>query len=311
MPPTLSRRNFMTATTAAATLALTSRPASAAEKKAAPRPVPLPKKHYKIIAFSKPFANYTPEQTADLVAEVGWDGIECPVRAKATHIDPEKVEEGLPPMVEALRRRGKEVTIVTTDITQLTPAGEKILRTMAKLGIKQYRLGFEKYPRHENPAKKVTEVGAALKDLAAFNRELGLQAGWQNHSGADYVGAPVWDLWTMMQNLDPRDMGVCFDIAHATIEGGLSWPIQTRLVQDRMVAVFCKDAYWEKGAKGWAPRWCEFGAGCVQPAFFDWLRTTDFSGPLSQHHEYKELGTGPVMVAHFKQDLAALRAMLA
>ena len=36
----------------------------------------------KIIGFSKPFQTDGPAETADIVAEVGWDGIECPVRPK-------------------------------------------------------------------------------------------------------------------------------------------------------------------------------------------------------------------------------------
>ncbi|MBI3880046.1 MAG: sugar phosphate isomerase/epimerase [Verrucomicrobia bacterium] len=312
----LTRRDFL-ATTAAtgAALALSSPLVSlGAEKKKSEKKTAAaapPKKNYKIIAFSKPFSDLSPEQTADLVADVGWDGIECPVRAKATHIEPEQVEEGLPKMVEALKKRGKEVVIVTSDITKLNPIGEKVLRTMAKLGIRKYRLGFEKYPKDVHPSKVVAEVGAALKDIAALNKELGLQAGWQNHSGSDYVGAPLWDLWTMMKDLDPKHMGVCYDIGHSTLEGGLSWPVQARLMQERFVAVFCKDFYWEKTDKGWAPRWCNFGAGSVHKEFFDWLRTTNFAGPLSQHHEYKELGKGPEMIANMKQDLAKLREWLA
>ena len=54
----------------------------------------------------KPDMNQTlgPEQTADTVAEIGWDGIECPVRAKG-QVLPERVEEDLPKFVEALRQR--------------------------------------------------------------------------------------------------------------------------------------------------------------------------------------------------------------
>src|SRR2546425_12784750 len=81
---------------------------------------------FKIISFSKPFAHLSFDETADLVAEVGWDGIECPVRSKAGQIAPEKVEEDLPKMVEALKKRGKEVTIVTTEITKIDPLAEKI-----------------------------------------------------------------------------------------------------------------------------------------------------------------------------------------
>ena len=66
-----------------------------------------PAPRWPIIGFSKPFQTLGPEQTADTVAEIGWDGIECPVRAKG-QVLPERVEEDLPKFVEALRQRGSE-----------------------------------------------------------------------------------------------------------------------------------------------------------------------------------------------------------
>ena len=66
----------------------------------------LPKSRFPIIGFTKPFANLNAEETADLVAEVGWDGIDCPVRSKAGQIAPERVEDELPKLVEALKKRG-------------------------------------------------------------------------------------------------------------------------------------------------------------------------------------------------------------
>ncbi|HEY6168689.1 MAG TPA: TIM barrel protein [Verrucomicrobiae bacterium] len=312
--PPLTRRDFLATASAAGSAFALGNPLptfGAEKKKAATASASAPKKNYKIIAFSKPFADLNFDQTADLVADIGWDGIECPVRAKATHIQPERVEEDLPKMVEALKKRGKEVAIVTSDITKLAPEAEKVLRTMAKLGIKKYRLGFEKYPKDEHPSKKVAEVGAALKDLAAFNKEHGLQGGWQNHSGIDYVGASLWDLWIMMKDLDPKNIGVCFDIGHATLEGGLSWPNQARLMEPFYVAVYFKDFYWEKTEKGWQPRWCNFGEGSVQKSFVTNLRKSAYNGPLSQHHEYKDLGEGAAKIANFRKDLATLREWLA
>ena len=299
----ITRRDFVTKTALASALTAIAPSLARAESSASPR--------FKIIAFSKPFAQLGPDETADLVADVGWDGIECPVRAKAGQIAPERVEEDLPKMVEALKKRGKEVTIVTTEITKLDPLAEKVLRTTAKLGIKKYRFGFVKYTADKPVPETVREVGAALKDLAAFNRELGLQGGWQNHSGADMVGAPLWDIWTMIKDLDPRDIGVCFDIGHATIEGGLSWPVQARLMEPFYAAVFLKDFRWEKTAKGWEPVWCNFGEGAVHQSFLTKLKASSYNGPLCQHHEYKTLGTGQEMIANFKKDLAKLREWLA
>lgn len=300
-PSRFSRRDFLqTGALAAAALGI---PAQAA-------PAAAPSK-YKIIGFSKPFAEMTPDQTADLVAEVGWDGIECPVRQKAGQIAPERVEEDLPKMVEALKKRGKEVTIVATEITRLDPLAEKILRTTAGLGIKKYRFGFAKYKKDKPIPETLGEVGAALKELAAFNGELGIQGGWQNHSGADYVGAPIWDIWSVIRDLPPAQIGMCFDIGHATLEGGLSWPIQARLMEPYFVAVFVKDFRWEKTDKGWQPRWCNVGDGAVKKSFFTDLKKSPFAGPICQHHEYAGLGTGAEMIANFKKDLAALRDWLA
>ena len=121
-PSRITRRDFV-AKAALATAFTAVAPGLARAESSAAR--------FKIIAFSKPFAQLGPDETADLVAEVGWDGIECPVRAKAGQIAPERVEEDLPKMVEALKKRGKEVTIVTTEISKIDPLAEKILRTSA------------------------------------------------------------------------------------------------------------------------------------------------------------------------------------
>jgi len=264
---------------------------------------------FKIIAFTKPFRTLNATQTADLVADVGWDGVELPVRAKDGQITPEKVEEVLPQFSEAFRARQREVSIITTDITSVTPTAEKVLRTASKLGIKRYRLGFYSYSKDKPIPDQLKEVGARLRELAALNKELGLQAGFQNHSGDSRVGAPIWDIWTMIKDLDPKAMGICFDIGHATIEGGLAWPTHFRLAAPHLTAVFVKDFYWKKNAKDWKMEWCPLGEGMVKRDFFNRLKATDYAGPICQHHEY-ELGTDAEMRAHFKKDLATLREWL-
>lgn len=267
-------------------------------------------KRWPIIGFSKPFQALSPEQTAETVTEIGWDGIECPVRAKG-QVLPERVGEDLPRLAEALRRHGKEITIITTDVKNVTqPLTENVLRTAAKLGIKRYRLSFWKYTKEQPIPAQLDEIRAELRDLAALNKELGLQAGFQNHSGADYVGAPIWDIWQLVRELDPKHMGACFDIGHATLEGGYSWPSTARLMEPHLTAVFVKDFVWKKGDKGWKAEWCPLGEGMVSKSFFAWLKKTSFQGPISQHHEYDH-GAGKPMIAKMQQDLRVLREWLA
>ena len=266
-----------------------------------------------IFGFSKPFAGYSPEDTADMVSEIGWDGIECPVRKHYTHIEPESVEEMLPKMAEALKKRDKHIAIVTTDITRVDPMAERILKTMASLGIKRYRFGFKHYPKDRSIEQTVKEFGAQLKDLSALNAELGLQGGYQNHSGSNYIGGPIWDLWLMMKDLDPATVGICWDIGQAMIEGGLSWPTQARLTRNMWVAVHVKDFVWKRSEKhGWKPVWCRLGEGRITEQFYENLKTTQYNGPISQHHEHLKAGMPHKdLVRELKMDFQALKTRLA
>ena len=67
----------------------------------------------------------------------------------------------------------------------------------------------------------------------------------------------------------------------------------------------------ENGPAKSADRAGPFGEGSVQRSFLMNLKTTKFAGPLSQHHEYKTLGTGAEMIANMRKDLAKLREWLA
>ena len=299
---TFTRREFLgrTAAVGAALAAANLLPAQGA----------VARKGFPIIAFSKPFQDLSFDDTADVVTEVGWDGIECPVRSKG-QIEPERAPDELPKLVEALKKRGKELTIITTGIHNVSePHTEKVLRTASKLGIKRYRLAFWKYAKDKPIPDQLREIQAELRDLAAMNKELGLQAGFQNHSGRDMVGAPVWDVYSIIKDLDPRLMGVCFDIGHATLEGGYSWPIEARLMEPYFTAVFVKDYLWQKTDKGWKAKWVMLGEGMVDKSFFKWLKTTSYQGPISQHHEYDH-GKGREMIAKMQKDLKVLKEWLA
>lgn len=261
------------------------------------------------LGFSKPFVHLSPEESADLVAEVGWDGIDCPVRARLTHVLPERIEDDLPRLVEAFKSRGKTIPVVTTDIVRLDARAEKVLRTLAKLDIRTYRFGFVRYNDRRPPEETLREFSASLRDLSALNRELGLRGGYQNHSGRDYLGATLWELWVAMKDLDPETVGLCFDIGQAMIEGGLSWPSQMRLLRDRWWALQIKDFVWENTApKGWDVRWCPLGEGRVTQAVLEQIGTRSFAGPVIQHHEHIGLRTPRAeLTAMLSREFSTLR----
>ena len=264
---------------------------------------------WEVITFTKPFQSTTFERTAEIVAEVGWRGIEVPLR-KGGQIEPERAEQELPRLVEVLKKRGLSVGLITTDIVSVdTPHTEKILRAAKALGITRYRLGFQRYDLDKPVQAQLDAIKPKMRELAALNREIGVRGGIQNHSGAGYVGCAVWDIRELVRELDPAALGICFDIGHATLEGGTSWPVEARLMEPWMVCVYVKDFAWERTPKGFESKWGPLGGGMVRREFFDWLRKSTYRGPISQHVEYLT-GDGPEQMAQMKRDWSVLKGWI-
>ncbi|MCE5250569.1 TIM barrel protein [bacterium] len=268
--------------------------------------------------FTKTFQslglNY--EETAEAAAEVGWDGIECPVRPEG-HVLPERVEDDLPRMVEALGKRKLELLIMATAIRnpdeQYT---ERILRTASKLGIRYYRCGWWQYRDDAAIQDQLAEIKPQLRDLAQLNKELGMCGLYQNHSGRNMVGAAVWDVYEIIRDLDPRYLASHFDIGHATVEGGLSWRTQYRLIQSHIGAVIVKDFTWEcTPGKGGTVDWCLLGKGMVSAEFFTMLKKSGYQAPITQHFEYPIPGDSKAEqlknhIRDLKEDNRVLRALM-
>jgi sugar phosphate isomerase/epimerase len=270
------------------------------------------KSTWKVGGFTKVLQELNYEKTAAAAVELGWDGIELPLRAKG-HVLPEKVDEDLPKMVEALKAKGLEVLVAATDIKGVDePNTEKVLRALSKAGIRLYRHGGFKYKEGVPLGQQIKEFRAKLKDLTALSKEIGVTGLYQNHSGNGYVGASVWDIYAMIEDLDPRHFGVHFDIGHATVEAGLSWPTSFSLVKDRVAAVIVKDFYWKHTpGEGGQTVWGPLGQGTVHPKFFKMLKASGFTGPITMQFEYFEKGDGlDAKMKALKADNAKLREWL-
>ena len=262
---------------------------------------------YRICAFEKFLQDLSYDQLADTIAELGFVGIEATVR-NGGHVLPERVEEDLPRMVEALKKRGLEVTTMASDVlTPDQPLTQKVLRTAVGLGVKSYRMGFYKYDLKRPILPQIEEIRPGLNELAALNRELGISALYQNHSDAKYVGATIWDLYLLLKDVSTSDISSAFDIRHATIEAGLSWPVLYDVIKPHIGALYVKDFEW----KGKKARHVPLGTGRVDPKFFDIVKKDNFSGPISLHVEYLKEGTTQDNIDALRRDLKVLQGWLA
>jgi hypothetical protein len=110
-------------------------------------------------------------------------------------------------------------------------------------------MGWLKYDRKETMAENLDQHKSTFEKLEKLNREFGVSGNYQNHSGG-VVGAPVWDLHHLLKVLDPEFFGVQYDIRHATVEGGFSWPLGMKLLASWIQTVDIKDFIWFKNEEG-------------------------------------------------------------
>lgn len=297
----LSRRTFLKQSLAATAALATSHAPLFSE------PISADTRRFTYCGFEKPLQFLSFDDVAAVMADAGYNGIEAAVRDKG-HVLPERVEEDLPKMHEALKKRGLEITILTSSIDSIkSPHAEKVLRTAAKLGIKRYRMLWYRYDLRRPIQEQLNELRPKIAELVALNRELGLTALYQNHSGADMVGAPLWDIYGLIKDFNPQQIALAYDIRHATVEGGLSWPIQFNLVKSHIGAVCIKDFVWENRKVKNVP----LGEGVVDRKFFALLKETTFTGPVSVHVEYLERSRDQKQIGEaFRKDLVTTKEWL-
>jgi sugar phosphate isomerase/epimerase len=302
---THDRRRFLTAVSSSLAAAAVSRPIiGRAEDKA-------PVTANKVCVFTKPFNSLSFDELAERMSELGVDGIEAPIRAGG-HVEPEQVEDQLPALHEALKKRGLEITLMASDVNDPNdPLTRRLLRTAATLGIERYRMKYFKYDLKKSVTEQIQSWRPQLRDLAALNHEFGIQGLYQNHAGTTYFGAAIWDLRMGLDGISPDDIGVAYDIRHATVEGGTSWPATFNMIRPHVETVYVKDFAWGDEAQ---PINVPLGEGRVAPSFFEMLKASGYSGPISLHEEYldhRDPELVPKHLAAIKQDLAKLRQWLA
>ncbi|MFK7766695.1 MAG: sugar phosphate isomerase/epimerase family protein [Mariniblastus sp.] len=266
-------------------------------------------KGHQICVFTKPFNSLSFDELADRIAELGFNGIEAPIRPKG-HIEPADVEEELPKLVEALKKRGLEITVLTSNIASAEdPLDRSVLAIAASLGIKRYRMQYLKYDLSRPVVDQIKEWKPQLRELAELNKELGIKAIYQNHASNKNLGATIWDLREVLEGISPEHIAVAYDIRHAIVEGGMSWPISFNMIRPHIDTVYVKDFIWKGPKVVNVP----LGEGLVSQRFFKLLKASKFAGPISLHEEYLDHKRAELVPDHLvamKKDLATLKNMI-
>lgn len=283
------RRTFLETTGVAALGALAAaRPTTVAGAIPAAVPAAAPRCCF----FSKHLPDLGWADLAAATVDMGFDGIDLTVRPKG-HVLPERVAEDLPRAVDAARAKGTTVAMITTEVTSASqPTAAAICAAASAAGIGLIKAGYWRYALIDVRAEAAA-MGRDLAGLAALASRHRVTIGVHNHQGN--LGSALWDIAPHLDPLDPQAIGYYFDPRHAVMEGGgIGWKAATLLAATRLKMIAVKDAFWEKGPRGWAARNCPMGEGMVDWSWFATAITrSGFAGPISVHLEYPIDGTTP------------------
>ena len=242
---------------------------------------------------------YTPEQTAEVVDEIGLD-LELTLR-KEGHISPERAPDELPAMVAALAKRNRRISYLAMDTVRPDePYWQNALRVAKQLGINRYRHRGFRYDLTKSRKAQIPAFTSMAREFAAANKEIGVQAVYQTHAGAEMAGSAAWDLDLILADIDPKDFGVAIDTQHIMVEQGLSWSNAIDVLAPRTVALCVKSFRWEMDPKlhAYRPLQVPLGQGYVKKDFVQQVIAAH-GGPLPiiihiEHFKNAEGNLAPV-----------------
>ena len=263
-----------------------------------------------VIVFTKPWQHLGLGELADLVSDLGFAGIELPVR-EGYQVEPDRIGELLGKAVEAFEDRGLMIFSVAGDVDRATAlacarAGIPVLRTMLKLDSeKSYRENVDAF------RNRCREIGEVLKDSPTT-------IGLQNH--CDEFVSSAMGLIHAIDPLPADRVSAVLDLGHTGLDGeaediaiDIAWPRLSLVnLKNALRRVGGRD---ERGAAIWNRFWVPGKKG-----YTNWekaigeLSRRNYRGPICLTAEYQDASrrsvTGENIIPYLKEDLDYLQLLI-
>jgi sugar phosphate isomerase/epimerase len=253
--------------------------------------------------FTKPWKTEPLTCLAEFVSELGFDGIELPVRP-GFQVAPENVRRDLPIAAKKLAEFGLKIYSVAGPTDEATiiacaEAGVPVIRTMARIGDEGYL---------EAEARLQRDYDALVPLLEKY----GVTIGVQNHCNrfvANAVG-----LLRLIGKYDPKHIAAVWDPAHEALNGGL-FDLALDAIWSHLCMVNLKNGLWKRtnGPEAeyaeWDTYWTSGRQGLASWRFaVGELRLRGYEGVVCLTAEYSDEEAVERLIA---EDLATAKALFA
>jgi sugar phosphate isomerase/epimerase len=254
--------------------------------------------------FTKPWRTLVVPELAALVRQLGFDGVELPVRP-GYQVTPERVGEGLP--AAALQFAAEGVAIYSI----AGPADEMTVAACAEAGVSTIRV-MAQVREGERYLQAETRLQREFDALMPLLERYGVALGVQNH--CDRFVANALGLMRLIGRYDPSHVYAVWDAAHEALNGGLP-EYALDVVWSHLGMVNLKNAFWQRtnGPEAecaqWRHYWTNGRHGLASwPKVIAELRRRSYEGVVCLTAEYSDESLVESLIS---QDIAYARALFA
>ena len=224
-----------------------------------------------IVLNSKFFAELDPAQLGRKVQALGYDGIDLCVRP-GHPVNPDNVEQALPPAVETWRRQGLVCPLVSAPVTFNDPGAPQataLYRACAQAGVPAVKIGYWMYREGADYWTTLAQARQHLEGFARLSRQYRVLTCCHTHSGP-CIGSNCAGVAQLVRDFDPALVGAYPDFGHMALDGE-DLAMGLAMIVERLAVVGIKDGFHAPQDKGkepaHVPMLTHVGGGSV-----DWRR---------------------------------------
>lgn len=239
--------------------------------------------------FTKPWPGLSLDELGAMVAEMGFDGVELPVRP-GYQVEPERAGK-LAEAVRVLKKHGVDVASVAG------PGEASVIRACGEAGIGIVRV-MVKVLEEVDYLSHIERTQRTWDGLLGVLEESGVTLGVQNHKGRFLTHA--MHLYHAVNRYDPKLIGAVWDAAHNTYSGAEP-ELALDVVWPHLCMVNLKNGLWDWdgtdafGVAKWKAKWVAGHQGlCDWPRVIRALKHRNYTGDLCLSAEYSEVDVNEV-----------------
>jgi sugar phosphate isomerase/epimerase len=245
-----------------------------------------------VIMFTKLFRELGSSETAALLSEMGFDGVDLLIR-EGWHVTPQTADS-IQGVVTQFKQRGLNVPMATCDaVDPSNPITERIIAHCAEAGIGVLRIGYWRYDLAHGYRTILKEAQDQLAGLARLAERHSICLALQLHGGT--IHSSSGQALHLLTPHDPRYVGAYVDPGNQVVqEGREDWRLTLDALEPWLCCLGVKNGGWfagmndQDGQRRWQSDWLPLSDG-----MFPWsdilahLSQTRFSGILSLHSQYR------------------------